>query len=376
MKTSSLDAMLSSFGLVDEKEMYIFLKKDEKEKYNKFYEKRVVLFHRLLYITGMLFLSLFGIFDIIILSENFFKLSIIRFFIIVPSPLVAWGLTYTDLYKKYHQEIVLLWGYFVAIGILVMSSYVTMPCKLLYYVGILQFFFYFCVAMKLRTLYVIIFIVLFMVTYNIIVNFFIYTPFTVIMSNNFFYLHSLLLNLFFAVLNDIKSVRNFRLNENIKNYKTLIDYFKDKELFMKALIDINLHDSNIIARSLKKTVLFFDLEWIIAYENNAKSDYVVEAGYYDKNKRGMEIDSVLRIEFIKDSIPETVNSYTVAEIKQLFRLKDEYLTCKNYFAYHFVFADKEIHFALASDKVYDNPEKFKEELAKALKLLQLNFMRN
>ncbi|HHP7235045.1 MAG TPA: ATP-binding protein [Desulfobacterales bacterium] len=185
-------------------------------------------------LLALVFYSIFGILDAYLLQENKARVWLIRFGIICPALLTAFGLTYLTLFKHWMQPILSFFTTLAGLGIIAMIIVAPPPVSFSYYAGLILVIIFAYTFLRLRFLWATAVGWTIVAFYQLAAIWIIPTPFTILLNNNFFFIGANLVGM-------------------VACYS--IEYFARKDFFLVRLLEAEREKVTSINRELEQRVV-------------------------------------------------------------------------------------------------------------------------
>ncbi len=195
-------------------------------------------------IIGSILYSLFGVLDAFLLDDLKYTFWLIRFGIVVPLSILGFVLTYSKLFKKWNQLLLIINNLVGGIGIIVMILLAGPPVSYSYYAGLILVFIYLYTFSGLRFVWATVTSWTLVVAFEILAIFFKDMPTAIFISNNFFFVASNILAMFAAYFIEFSLRRDFYLTRLLETEKEkVLQSKKNLERLVKERT-IQLSESN------------------------------------------------------------------------------------------------------------------------------------
>jgi signal transduction histidine kinase len=192
---------------------------DERHFLRKYYSDSVFQF-RIAFILVIILYAAFGYLDSRVIPEYADTFHAIRFLIVIPIFLIVFLLSFTQVFQKVWQVLLLISFIAGGFGISIMTIFA--PDNYAYYAGMMLIFSAGYFFIKLRFFLATIAGWTVLLLFNIGAIFFTKTPADLLITNNFFFISANLIGMFAAYNIEYYSRRNFFLNQKLDNEKALV----------------------------------------------------------------------------------------------------------------------------------------------------------
>ncbi len=280
---------------------------------------------RIALVLGIVLYSAFGILDVLIAPLSKTKILFIRFAIVTPGLLIVFILTFSDIFKKYMQTILMVITLIAGMGIVAMVGItVEADTSLYYYAGLMLIIMWAYTLVKLRFVYAV------MVCWTIVAGYEITTIFFQDMladerllnrfiNNNFFFISSNVIGMFAGYLIEFYTRKDFLQRREIaeKSIELQIERneladrirIMDDELGMACLIQEKLIPSgapnnNISFLYKPMTAIGGDFMDFIKFSDESK------IGIFISDVSGHGVPAALITSIIKSSIHQSKKIYS------------------------------------------------------------------
>ena len=233
---------------------------------------------RAAYLTVIALYALFGYLDSLVVPKNLELYQFVRYAIVIPILLAVYFLSFTKLFSKIWQELLLISSIVGGIGTSIMVMYA--PENAVYYGGMMLVFFASYFMIKLRFFMASLSGWIILIFYNIGAIFITHVPGILLFNHDFFFISSNLIGMFAAYNIEYYERRSFYLNlrldeekstiENInKNLEQVVET-RTKELqTAKEISDTNRANITAIIEGTKSGIWAFNGNYEIIYINRA-----------------------------------------------------------------------------------------------------------
>ena len=181
------------------------------------YFRNSIIQVRVALVLTMLLYAVFAYLDLLLFPQHAHLFHNIRFFIVIPSVTLVIFLSFTKIFKKIWQYLILACYIIGGTGISVMTTFE--PTNNAYYAGLLLIFFSGYLFLKMRFILATIGGWLNLLIFNLLAIVYIETPITIIITNLFFFISANLIGMFAAYYMELQSRRNFFLNQKLDEEK-------------------------------------------------------------------------------------------------------------------------------------------------------------
>jgi signal transduction histidine kinase/CheY-like chemotaxis protein len=147
-------------------------------------------------LMGILLYSFFGILDALLVPQMRETLWLIRFAMVCPALLTVILFSYSPWFKKYFQLSVSLVMIVAGLGIIVMISMIPPPVNYSYYAGMILVFIWGYAFTRVRFIWATAAGWIIVASYEVAATWITFTPFPVLLSNNFFFISANLVGMF------------------------------------------------------------------------------------------------------------------------------------------------------------------------------------
>ncbi len=191
-----------------------------------FYNQEKLLQIRIAFVVGTAFYVLFGILDAFLLDDLKYTFWFIRYGLVLPFALISFSLTFTSLYDKYNQLIIMMNNLAAGIGIIAMIVLAGPPVSYSYYAGLILVFIYIYTFSGLRYPWAV------ATNWSIVLLFEIFAiyykdfPLSVLISNNFFFVTANILSMIGAFFIEYSLRRDFFLAKLLQTEKEKVETSK------------------------------------------------------------------------------------------------------------------------------------------------------
>ncbi len=197
-----------------------FSEEDERLFLKKYFTDSILQF-RIAFILVTILYSLFGFLDSRVIHEYVILFYIIRFVFVVPLFTLVFLLSFTPIFQKVWQVLLLISYVVGGVGISIMTMLV--PDNYAYYAGMMLVFSAGYFFIKLRFLYATIAGWSTLLFFNIGSLFFVHAPSELLVVNNYFFVSANLIGMFAAYNIESYTRRNFLLNQKLDSEKLLVE---------------------------------------------------------------------------------------------------------------------------------------------------------
>ncbi len=196
-----------------------FSEKEEKLFREKYFLDSLFQF-RIAFLLIIILYGSFGYLDTKIIPEYAFTFHIIRYFFVIPVFSIVFLLSFTTIFRKVWQVLLLISVFTGGIGISIMTMFA--PDNYAYYAGMMLIFSANYFFIKLRFFLATIAGWTTLIIYNIGAVYYAHTPNILLINNNFFFISSNLIGMFAAYNIEYYARRNFFLSRKLDNEKVLV----------------------------------------------------------------------------------------------------------------------------------------------------------
>jgi len=165
---------------------------------------------RLSIVLAVVFFALFGILDAALAGEMRTELWLIRYGFICPGLIVLLFFSYSHYFKKYMQSTMALLMVWTGAGIILMILIAPYPANYSYYAGLILVFMYSYSFARLRFIWATLAGWVIVILYEV-AAIMIYTPISVLINNNFFFISANIIGMFAAYSIEFFARRDFYL---------------------------------------------------------------------------------------------------------------------------------------------------------------------
>lgn len=273
----------------------------------KYFRDSIVQLRVALFLVMLLY-ALFGFLDLLIFPDYVKVFFQIRFLVVVPFTALVILLSFTPVFKKNWQVLVLA-NYIVGgIGISIMTLFEHENS--VYYAGLMLVFFSGYLFLKLRFYIATIGGISILVLFNLLSIFYTQVPSSVIISDNFFFVSANLIGMFAAYYMELSTRRNFYLNQKLDEEKVFVEdlnkkleekvYARTKELTdaNNAMEAVNANVTAII-EGTNENIWAFNCDYDILYINQAFKEEFFAAF-------GVQLDSGVNL---LQSLPDSIRDF-------------------------------------------------------------------
>lgn len=197
-----------------------FAELEERLFLKKYYLDSILQF-RLSFVVVILLYSSFGLLDSRVIHDYVTTFYIIRFVFVVPVFAIVFLLSFTPIFPKVWQVLLLISYVVGGVGISIMTMLV--PENYAYYAGMMLVFSAGYFFIKLRFLYATIAGWSTLLFFNIGSIFYVHTPSELLVINNFFFVSANLIGMFAAYNIEYYTRRNYFLNQKLDSEKLLVE---------------------------------------------------------------------------------------------------------------------------------------------------------
>jgi signal transduction histidine kinase/ActR/RegA family two-component response regulator len=196
---------------------------------NDYYQNSLKLV-RVSLLAGILLYAVFGILDAHLIPEMIGKLWFIRFAIVCPCLLGVIVFSYFSAFKKYFQPSIAISMTVAGAGIITMIAIIPPPINYSYYAGLILVFIWGYTFTRVRFLWATMAGWIIVAFYEFVAIWIINTPYTILMSNNFFFISANLAGMIACYSIEYYARRDFYLafllkkeQENIKSANEILE---------------------------------------------------------------------------------------------------------------------------------------------------------
>ena len=175
---------------------------------------------RVAFILVIILYGSFGYLDSQVIPEYATAFHAIRFLFVIPILLIVFLLSFTKLFQKIWQALLLISVIAGGFGISIMTMFA--PENYTYYAGMMLVFSASYFFIKLRFFFATIAGWLILLIYNIGAKYYTHTPDVLLINNNFFFISANLIGMFAAYNIEYYARRNFFLNQKLDNERLLV----------------------------------------------------------------------------------------------------------------------------------------------------------
>jgi len=218
-KNSMMTHNVSYPDMVYNKITLAFSDKDEKLFREKYFHDSVFQF-RIAFLLVIILYGSFGYLDSKIIPEYANTFHIIRYFFVIPVLSIVFLLSFTKIFRKVWQVLLLISVVTGGIGISIMTMFA--PDNYTYYAGLMLVFSANYFFIKLRFFFATIAGWFTILIYNAGAIYFSHTSNVLLVSNNFFFISSNLIGMFAAYNIEYYARRNFFLSRKLDSEKILV----------------------------------------------------------------------------------------------------------------------------------------------------------
>ncbi|MCU4176961.1 histidine kinase dimerization/phospho-acceptor domain-containing protein [Carboxylicivirga sp. N1Y90] len=176
---------------------------------------------RIALLLVMFLYGMFGILDSMIFPQYAHYFFAIRFFVVIPLSIVVILLSYTKVFQKVWQFLLLVCFIVGGSGIIAMTMFE--PENYAYYAGMMLVIFSGYLFLKIRFFVAAIGGWSMILIFNLIALFYVKASSIVIISNNFFFVSANLVGMFAAYFMELKIRQNFFLNQKLDEEKVTVE---------------------------------------------------------------------------------------------------------------------------------------------------------
>jgi len=196
-----------------------FSEVDERLFLKKYFSDSIFQF-RIAFILVIILYGAFGYLDSLIIPKYATAFQIIRFLFVIPLLLIVFFLSFTRLFQKVWQVLLLISVVAGGLGISIMTMLA--PENYTYYAGLMLVFSAGYFFIKLRFFLATIAGWSILLMYNMGAIFYAHTPNELLISNNFFFISANIIGMFAAYYIEYYTRRNFFLSQKLDNEKLLV----------------------------------------------------------------------------------------------------------------------------------------------------------
>ena len=167
-------------------------------------------------ILAFFFYGIFGILDYFLLPEEFTRVWIVRFGMVLPVIAITFGLTFTRFFYRFYQESLTALVLVAGGGLYTMFVLAGGRLHELYYVGFILIFFFAYTFIGLRFIWASISGALLILLYGVFSSLFFDVPLALFINNNFFLITADVLGMFAGYYIEYSKRKNFYLNSLLK----------------------------------------------------------------------------------------------------------------------------------------------------------------
>ncbi len=178
---------------------------------------------RLSFVLVTLLYAVFGFLDTLIVPEHAALFHVIRYFVVVPLLSAVLLISFTSLFRKVWQLLLLVSSITGGAGISVMTMLA--PENYAYYAGLMLVFSASYFFIKLRFMMATLAGWTILLIYNLGAIYYTDTPWPMLLSNNFFFVSANLIGMFAAYSIEFYTRRNYFLNQKLDQEKLLIEEY-------------------------------------------------------------------------------------------------------------------------------------------------------
>ncbi len=210
---------LASPVMVYNKITLAFLEKDEKLFRKEYFLDSVFQF-RIAFVLVIILYGAFGYLDSRMIPEYAYTFHVIRYLFVIPILSIVFLLSFTRLFRKVWQVLLLISFITAGFGISIMTMLV--PENYAYYAGMMLIFSAGYFFIKLRFFFATIAGFATLLIYNAGAIFYAHTPSILLINNNFFFISANLIGMFAAYNIEYYARRNFFLSQKLDSEKLLV----------------------------------------------------------------------------------------------------------------------------------------------------------
>ncbi len=196
-----------------------FSEVDEQLFLKKYFSDSVFQF-RIAFILVIILYGAFGYLDSQVIPEYSTAFHAIRFLFVIPILLIVFLLSFTKLFQKIWQALLLISVIAGGFGISIMTMFA--PENYTYYAGMMLVFSASYFFIKLRFFFATIAGWSILLLYNIGAKYYTHTPDELLINNNFFFISANLIGMFAAYNIEYYTRRNFFLSQKLDNERLLV----------------------------------------------------------------------------------------------------------------------------------------------------------
>jgi len=196
-----------------------FSEVDEQLFLKKYFSDSIFQF-RVAFILVIFLYGSFGYLDSQVIPEYVTAFHAIRFLFVIPILLIVFLLSFTKLFQKIWQALLLISVIAGGFGISIMTMFA--PENYTYYAGMMLVFSASYFFIKLRFFFATIAGWSILLLYNIGAKYYTHTPDELLINNNFFFISANLIGMFAAYNIEYYTRRNFFLSRNLDNERLLV----------------------------------------------------------------------------------------------------------------------------------------------------------
>lgn len=247
------------------------------------YFQKVIKQMRIALILGGTLYALFGILDRSLVAEAFTKIWLIRYVIVCPLVVVAIFLTYSSYFKRFVQGIVSFVMLISGLGIVAMTNIASPPGSYYYYAGLILILMFFYNVIRLRFIYATTLSLIILSAYEITAIWVTKTPYTILLSNNFFLISANIFGMFACYLMELYIRKEFIQRqlleaEEEKSERLLLNILPKgiAERLKQTQGDMSVTPSKIIVDKFSDvTILFADIVEFTAFSSRISPEALV-----------------------------------------------------------------------------------------------------
>lgn len=244
--------------------------------YQSFYFKNSLRRIRIVLIISTLFYAAFGLLDAIVVPELKYQFWAIRYFYYCPASLLVLWYSYNPKFEENSHLCLALLGIAGAFGIEAMIILADPPVSHFYYAGIILIFILLFTFFRIRFFYAAISSWIIVIFYEAGAVWMTDTPYTVLVSNNFFFISSNILCMFAGYSMELNSRKRFMANSLLEKTK--------KEL---TALNADL-DERVVNRTNELTKSNQALKVALEREKESlrylqQAEFIAKLGYIERN---------------------------------------------------------------------------------------------
>jgi signal transduction histidine kinase/CheY-like chemotaxis protein len=186
----------------------------------KYFSDSIIPF-RIAFLLVTILYAGFGYLDSLIVPEYADRFFMIRYYIVVPFLSFVFLLSFTKIFQKIWQSLLLISFIISGVGIIIMTMLV--PDNYAYYAGMMLVYSAGYFFIKLRFFYATIAGWTTLVVFNVGAIFYVHTSTLELINHNFFFISANMIGMFAAYSIEYYSRHNFFINQKLDDQKTLVE---------------------------------------------------------------------------------------------------------------------------------------------------------